>query len=109
MGFLTSFRAALLLGKANRQLQNGDYRPALERAQKAAKLPLQPQFAWLCAMIEGESRYHLGDREGAREPLARARDLLAPQLAAQPDSKNLQNILGDIESLLTAIDQETPT
>ena len=53
MAFLASFRAALLLGKANRQLQNAQYEDALERALRAKKLPLKSQYAWLCAMIEG--------------------------------------------------------
>ena len=76
MAFLASFRAALLLGKANRQLQDAQYEAALERALRARMLPLKPQYAWLCAMIEGKSRYHLGDRDGALEPLLRARGFL---------------------------------
>ncbi len=106
MAFLASFRAALLLGKANRQLQNAEYDAALERALRAGKLPLKPQYAWLCAMIEGKSRYHLGDRDSALEPLRRARAGLQPMLDAQPDSKPLQNIRDDIESLITNLEPE---
>ncbi len=106
MAFLANFRAALLLGKANRQLQDAQYEAALGRALRARKLPLKPQYAWLCAMIEGKSRYHLGDRGGALEPLLRARGFLQPILAAQPDSKPLQNIRNDIEALIATIEPE---
>ena len=95
-----------MLGKANRQLQEGDYQAALGRAQRANQLPLKPQYAWLCAMIEGKSRYHLGDRQGALEPLRRAQAGLQPMLAAQPDSKPLQNIRDDIESLIANLEPE---
>ncbi len=109
MALFASFRAALLLGKANRQLQDADYEAALARALRARKLPLKPQYAWLCAMIEGKSRYHLGDRDGALEPLRRARDGLQPMLAAQPDSRPLHNIRDDIESLIANLEPEQST
>ncbi len=45
--FLDSFRAALLLGKGHKYLQNGLYKEALAKAQKAKKLRMGTQLEWL--------------------------------------------------------------
>ncbi len=103
--FLTSFRAALLLGKANKRLENGRYRDALERALKAKKLPLNPHFAWLCHSIEGKSRYHLGDSENALPALRKAEELLQPIVQARAESRHLQNIVRDIRAYIEKIEQ----
>lgn len=95
-GFVTSFRAALLLGKAHKQLDRGRYRDALERALKAQKLQLSEQFEWLSYSIEGRARYQLGDLQNALPALQKAEALLRPIAEARADSKHLQNIIGDI-------------
>ena len=103
--FLTSFRAALLLGKAHKRLENGNYRDALERALKAKQLPLTAQFEWLCYSIEGKSRYHLGDTENALPALQRAEAILRPIAEARAESKHLQNIARDIRAYIEKIEQ----
>ena len=104
-GFLTSFRAALLLGKAHRQLDHGRYRDALERALKAQKLRLPEQFEWLSYSIEGKARYQLGDSQNALPALQKAEVLLRPIAEARADSKHLQNIIGDIRTHIERIER----
>ena len=104
-GFLTSFRAALLLGKAHRQLDRGHYRDALERALKAQKLELSEQFEWLSYSIEGRARYRLGDSINALPALQKAEALLRPIAEARADSKHLHNIIGDIRAHIEKIEQ----
>ena len=103
-GFLTSFRAALLLGKAHKQLDRGRYRDALERALSAQKLQLSQQFEWLSYSIEGKARYYLGDSKNALPALQKAEALLGPIAEARADSKHLQNIIGDIRNHIEKIE-----
>jgi len=102
--FLHSFRAALLLGKGHKYLQNGRYGDALVKAQKASKLDMSAQFEWLCYSIDGKSRYHLGDLENALVSLRKAEDILTPMLAADKDSEHLQNIMNDITAYIGKIE-----
>lgn len=102
--FLNSFRAALLLGKANKQLENRKFNDALERALRAQQLPLGEQFEWLSYSIEGKARSHLGDFENALPALKRAEALLQPIVERQADAKHLQNIINDIRSYIDKIE-----
>lgn len=104
--FMTSLRAALLLGKANKQLETGRYRDALGRALKAQSLDLEPQFEWLACSIEGKARYHLGDAAGALPVLQKAEKILQPILEQKRESTHLQNIVSDIRSYIERIDSE---
>lgn len=103
-GFITSFRAALLLGKANKRLDSRQYEDALERALMAQKLKLSEQFEWLAYSIEGKARAHLGDLENALPALKKAEALLQPIAAARSDSKHLQNIIGDVRAYIEKIE-----
>lgn len=103
--FLDSFRAALLLGKGHKFLQNGRYQEALAKAQKANKLRMAPQLELLCHSIDGKSRYHLGDRENALVSLRKAEAILAPMLAAENGSEHLLNIMSDITKHIEKIEQ----
>lgn len=102
--FLNSFRVALLLGKAHKQLENRRFDDALERAQRAQRLPLTPQFEWLCYSIEGKARSHLGDFDNALPALRRAEAVLQPILDAQSDSRHLQNIMTDIRAYIEKVE-----
>ena len=102
--FFNSFRAALLLGKANKLLENRNFEGALERALKAQQLPLGEQFEWLSYSIEGKARSHLGDLEKALSALRRAESLFTPIAARQPESKHLQNIVNDIRAYIDKIE-----
>ena len=106
VGFINSFRAALLLGKAHKQLDRGRYRDALERALKAKKLQLSEQFEWLSYSIEGKARYQLGDPQNALPALQKAEALLRPIAEARSDSKHLQNIIGDLRAHIEKIESE---
>lgn len=106
-GFITSFRAALLLGKAHKHLDGGRYREALERALKAQELELSEQFEWLSYSLEGKARYRLGDSQNALPALQKAEALLRPIAEARADSKHLQNIIGDIRAHIEKIESES--
>ncbi len=102
--FFTSFRAALLLGKANKQFEDRRFDQALERALAAQRLELTPQFEWLSYSIEGKARSHLGDFENALPALRRAEAVLQPIVDAQPGSKHLHNIINDIRAYIEKIE-----
>lgn len=104
--FFANLRASLIVGQANKHLQNQRYRDALERAERALKLDLNENFTWSCLLIAGKSRVHLGDVDRAEEQLERARAILAPRLECQPDSTHLRHILEDIERYLDAIERQ---
>lgn len=103
-GFFTSFRAALLLGKAQKQLDSRQFEDALERALMAQQLKLSEQFEWLAYSIEGKARAHLGDLEKALPALKKAEALLEPIVAARGDSKHLQNIIADVRAYIEKIE-----
>ena len=103
-GFITSFRAALILGKAHKHFDNGRYREALERALKAQQLELSEQFEWLSYSIEGKARYQLGDAQNALPALKKAEALLQPIAEARADSKHLQNIIADVRAHIEKIE-----
>ena len=105
MKIINSIRASMLLGKGHKLLAKGRYQEALEKALKAKTLKLEEQFDWLCHLIEGKSRYHLGDRENALPCLRRAQQILAAKPAGERDSEPVQNILNDIASYLEKIEQ----
>ena len=106
--FLNSFRIALLLGKAHKQLENRRFQDALERALRAQQLPLTEQFEWLCYSIEGKARSHLGDFDNALPALRRAEAVLRPILEREPDSKHLHNIMNDIQAYIDKIETAEP-
>ena len=103
--FFDSLRASLVVGQANKHFRNQRYRDALARAEHALGLGVNENFALLCLLIAGKSRVHLGDVDRAEEALKRAREMLAPRLAAQPDAPHLQNIVADIERYLDSIER----
>lgn len=103
--FFASLRASLVVGQANKHFRNQRYRDALARAEHALGLGLNENFALLCLLIAGKSRVHLGDVDRAEDELRRARELIAPRLAAQPDSPHVQNIVEDIERYLNTIEK----
>ena len=85
----------MLLGKGHKLLESGRYQEALEKALKARRLELDEQFEWLCDLIEGKSRYHLGDNENALNSLRKAEAILVAKLDREHSSASLQNILDD--------------
>lgn len=97
----------MLLGKGHKFLENGRYQEALEKALKAKTLKLEQQFEWLCHLIEGKSRYHLGDETNALPPLLRAQQILASILEREKASKPLQNILTDVDGYIEKIEKST--
>ena len=94
----------MLLGKGHKFLERGRYEEALEKALKAKNLKLEEQFEWLCHSIEGNSRYHLGDKENALISLRRAEEILALKFENEKESKPLQNILNDISRYIEKIE-----
>ena len=105
--FFTSFRAALLLGKAQKLFQQRRFDEALERALRAKTLQLDPHFKLLCYSLEGKSRAHLGDLDNALAPLRAADDIARQLLQVNADSKHLQNIEQDIASYIDKIENGT--
>jgi tetratricopeptide (TPR) repeat protein len=103
--FITSIRASLLLGKGHKLLESGRYQEALAKAEQASKLQLEEQSEWLCHVIEGKSRYHLGDPKNALLPLQQAQAILLRKLETESASKPLQNILDDVTDYLEKIEQ----
>lgn len=95
--------ASLVVGQASKHFRNQRYRDALERAERAVTLGPDENLLLLARILAGKSRVHLGEVDCAEADLTRARDMLAPRLAAQPDSPHLQNIVADIERYLDAI------
>ena len=106
-GFFTSFRAALLLGKAHKRLDQERYHDALELAKRAQRLKLSEQFEWLSYSIEGKARYRLGDHENALPALRRAEELLRPLAEARADSKHLHNIVADVRAHIDKIESSS--
>ena len=94
----------MLLGKANKQLENRRFEDALARALRAQQLPLGEQFEWLSYSVEGKARCHLGDFENALPALRRAEAALQPIVERQPESKHLQNIKNDIHAYIEKIE-----
>lgn len=94
--FLTSLRAAMILGKGQKHFDNGRYREALERSLRAGQLALDPQFALLRHSIAGKSHYHLGDHAKALTALREAERTLAAIVADRGESTHLHNIGADI-------------
>ncbi len=103
--FLESLHASFVVGQANKHFRNERYRDALERAERALALELNENFTWLCLLIAGKSRVHLGDVDRAEEQLRRAQAMLAPRLERQPESQHLQHIVADLERYLDAIER----
>jgi len=95
----------MLLGKGHKLLEKGLYQEALDKALKAKKLNLEEHFVWLCHTIEGKSRYHLGDKKNALDSLRKAKEILAPKLEKEKESKHLQNIVSDIINYIEKIEQ----
>ena len=94
----------MLLGKAHKLLEKGLYRDALAKALKAKNLKLDEQFEWLCYLIEGKARYHLGDEENALPALRRSLQILESRPDKEKALRSLQNIIGDITSYIEKIE-----
>ena len=94
--FLTTLRAALILGKGQKHLEQGRHREALERCLRADQLALEPQFALLRHSIEGKARYRLGDHTQALTALLEAERILEAIVAQRGESTHLRNIGADI-------------
>jgi len=105
MKFFSSIRASMLLGKGHKLLESGRYEEALDKALKAGRLELDEQFEWLCHLIEGKSRYHLGDTKNALISLRKAEAILATKLDREHSSESLQNILDDVIRHIEKIQQ----
>ena len=102
--FLTSFRAALLLGKAQKLFDQRRFAEVLERTQKAKTLELEAHFQLHCYSLEGKARAHLEDFENALKPLHAADEIARKLLEVHPDSQHLQNIERDLAAYIDKIE-----
>lgn len=102
--FLTSLRAALLLGKAQKLFDQRRFAEVLERTQKAGELELDAHFRLLCYSLEGKARAHLEDFDNALQPLRSADEIAKQLIAVHPESPHLQNIEQDIADYIAKIE-----